>query len=289
VLVKLRRWFPVLVAALLLLPHAAPAAAASPNTSILLWKPGKAVTGTLKERVYAKVATFSLSGVDLATASRSSLALYTQDTGRLRTGTFRNGRYTFVDAITVRTGFTHAASSCDTLFLYNRGTGRYLIGTLVGGRFQNRSSGFIAAGWDRASATCSGLLLFRRDPSNSVIQGYALSGGDLVAGGAQTVVGSPPPVRLATTRNSFMFLVPHSPGPFGAWGTASPASDPPIAATDSDTNFVAWAIIAGTGDSLMFYNPDGSTCRWWLVDGDIEGSSCSGSLPKNLKVIAGGK
>ena len=162
----LRSWaVGVVLAGVLGALAATSASALTPNDSILFWKPGKATTGVLHNGAYTKKATFALSGVSLAAASRSSLALYTRDTGRLRTGTFRNGRYAAVESITIRTGFTHMAASCDSLLLYNTATGRFPVGTLAGGRFRDRTSGLLFPGFDRVSATC--LLYTSPSPRDS--------------------------------------------------------------------------------------------------------------------------
>ncbi len=284
-------WRPLLLPILvvLLLALASPGAAAGPNHSILLWKPGKAVTGTLKHRIYTKVDSFALRGVDLAAASRSSLALYTRSTGRLRTGTFRRGAYAPVESMTVRSGFTHAAASCDSLVLYNRTTGRYLMGTLINGRFRNRSSGFLDAGAERIAATCDALVLWDVGVDLGTVTTFAIGGGDLRSGNTVNTVGTESIARLATTSDSYMFLVETAGGLFGGWGIMDAQHDPPFFGSHSSSAFVPWAIIAGTADSLLFYNPDGAACRWWLVNGDIAISSCAVTLPKGFTVIAGGK
>jgi hypothetical protein len=282
----------VLLGVLLMTSIAAPAAALTPNDSVLFWKPGKAATGVLHNGVYTRKAAFSLDGVSLAAASRSSLALYTRDTGRLRTGTFRNGVYRPVETITVRTGFTHMVASCDTLLLYNGATGRTLVGTLVGGRFRDPTARNLGAGANRLAATCDGMIMLDIvGPDESSIRVFSL-----VAGRAAWEVDTgmslgDPDLRLATTDDSYLVVVPSTAGAtwFGIWGLVVPAANPPLQTVSQTSGFSDWRIVAGTASSLQFYRPDGLTCRWWLAAGGIQASSCAGRMSAGWKVIAGGR
>ena len=76
-------------------------AALTPNQSIMLAKPDRAVTGTLAGGVWTRKRSLHLPHFTHAAASRDTLALYDRDTGVLRTGTFRNGVYTFVRMRTI--------------------------------------------------------------------------------------------------------------------------------------------------------------------------------------------
>jgi hypothetical protein len=266
----------------------APAGALSPNDSILLAKPGSAVTGTLHHGVFTGKAQFSLGGVSLAAASRSSLALYTKSSGRLRTGTFRFGTYDPVEHITVRSGFTHIAASCDSLILYQRATGRALVGTLEGGRFRQRHSVALAAGYERIAATCTGLLLW--DVDTGPLDIYSLEDGEVVERSSTdtTVFGTP--VRLATTTDSYLSLFPaFTPsGLLGVWGRVRPKVEPALQNQSDSTDFVTWESIAGTATSLLFYDTDGTACTWWIAAGERKDSSCD-PLHAGWTVIAGGR
>jgi hypothetical protein len=287
--VRLRWWRRLIGPIMGLVVLGAPAAALSPSDSIILLKPGSARTGTLHHGVFTGKGQFSLSGVSLAAASRSSLALYTKSTGRLRTGTFRFGTYDPVEHTFVRSGFTHIAASCDSLILYRRATGRALVGTLEGGRFRNRHSLVLAAGYDRIAATCTGLLLW--DVDTGPMDVYTLKDGEVVERSSTSTTVFGIPVHLATTTDSYMALFPaFTPsGLAGVWGRLRPKAEPALQNQSDSTDFMTWQIIAGTATSLLFYNADGAACRWWLAAGEIEASSCDGPLQAGWTVIAGGK
>ena len=93
----------------------------------------RAETGVLKGTTYTRKRSLGMSGVSAAAATRTSLALYTKGSGKLRTGTFRNGIYTPVETdhpphrLHARGGFVRLAAALQPL------TGRALSGTLVAG------------------------------------------------------------------------------------------------------------------------------------------------------------
>ena len=193
-----------------------PATAATPNTSVFMAGGAtKAETGVLTATGYTRKRTLSLSGVTAAAATRSSLALYSKGSGKLRTGTFRGGVYTPVETITVRSGFTAAVGSCDSLLLYNRLTGRAMSGTLIGGRFRNRTTFFLPAGFTELAASCD--TTFFNGPNDLAVppKGLAgsLSGGDWTQGSFQYTN-----ISTKVGMNSSTYVL--SNGTFYQWGAA---------------------------------------------------------------------
>lgn len=271
----------LILALLVLAATALPAAAQTPNHSILFYRPGSAVTGTLKAGVFVQKASFPLKRVSLAAATRSSLALYTKGTGTLRTGTFRGGIFRKREAVTIRPGFTHVAGSCDTILFYNALTGRALAGTLVKGRFRNRTSYQLRPGLTHVTASCDTAWLSDAGLQSSLIGG--LSGGDWRQIGPPIDPDSFAFPLQAATRDSVLSLAR---GNAGHWGTLTAGSrNLPGYASD----FATWDLVAGTASTVQFYRSDGSEARAKLVGGVYTLVGSGSTYSSGWKIIVGGR
>jgi hypothetical protein len=270
-----------ILALLLLAASALPASAQTPNHSVLFYRPGIAVTGTLKAGTFTQKASFRLKRVSLAAATRSSLALYTKGTGRLRTGTFRNGIFRQREAITIRPGFTHVAGSCDTVFFYNTLTGRALAGTLVKGRFRNRTSYQLQPGWTNVTASCDTAWLSDVGKQSSLIGG--LSGGDWSQIGSPIDPDSFAFPLQAATRDSVLSLAR---GNAGHWGTLTAGTRDLRGYAGS---FATWDLVAGTASTLQFYRSDGLEARAKLVGGIYTLVGSSSDYSSGWRIIVGGR
>lgn len=273
------------LAALVLLLGLAPAAGAlSPSESIVFYRPGKAVTGVLLADRFVRKGSFRMSGVTAAAASRSSLALYSRDTGRLRTGTFRGGVFTLKETVTIRSGFTHVAASCDSILFYNTNTGRILTGTLNGGRLRNRSSGFLAPGWQELAASCDTAWFVKPGSSSSSVHELGvLQGGDYAkqqdaTDGTRTVTGM--------TDTSWFALRGDGLGDWGPVANGSRSFDGAYG-----TEFTpGWTHVVGTATRILFYMPTGLSCIWGLVNGVADTTApCGNLVSPGWAIIAGGR
>jgi hypothetical protein len=233
----------------------------------------------LKQGSFTLKDSFSLKKVALAAASRDSLALYTKSTGRLRTGTFRGGRYAQVGVIAVRSGFTHAAASCDSLVLYDSVTGRTLVGTLVSGRLRHRAKLLLAPGWTRVVASCDTLLFGDHGAQDSFTG--TLSGGDWTPVSTDTSDSFLFPL-LQATASSWISVASN----FGVWGPMGAGARSAIADADS---FGPWDRIAGTARSILFYRADGTECRWTIVNGVAQDFGCPNAIGAGWSLIVGGR
>ena len=271
----------LIAAAIGIATTASPAVAVTPNASLMLIGGGKAETGVLKNGTYTRKHRFALSGVTAAAADRSSLALYTKGTGRLRTGTFQGGTWTPVETISVRSGFTHAVGSCDSLLLYNTVSGRAMSGTLIGGRFRNRTSFFLPAGLTSLGSSCdttwfSGPNLLAAPPRGMV---GTLTGGDWVKTG--DVYGTDN--RIGMDGTSYIQWR----GTFAAWGSAIGGV---IDEVEVVNNFDPWDIVTGSANTFIYHQNNGFTCTQQVV-GMVQGTPTCGSdiVTTGWSIIVGGR
>jgi hypothetical protein len=271
---------------------AAPASALTLNHSILLYKPGHAETGTLKNGAYVRKRVLSLGTVTHAAASRDTLALYNAATGRLRTGQFRQGVYTPIRSITIRKGFSHVIASCDSILFYDRDTGRTMTAVLTGGTLgSERHTFFLSTVWRKLIASCD-TTWFQgvappEDPSSSgtKLQGE-LDGGVWTQGfyAPDTVQD----LRIAATSDSFIALYdgPSCAPWCGTWGQMGNGGLDP---DGSATSFGMWQRVTGAATTLLFYNANGLEARSTLVGGQYSFIGSSTGFPKNLTIIAAGR
>lgn len=265
------------------------AAAPGPNHSILLLKPGVAVTGTLQAGVFAKKRTFKLKGGwTHAAAGRDTLALYDRNNGKLRTGHFRNGVFTSVKTVKVGTIYRRMIASCDTLLLYAPATGRILTAFLDDGRARNQTIDHIEAGWDLMASTCDTAMFVETSPGNQAVVWGPLDAGGFTPSGSAPLssVG-----RFAATGSSWFAYDIGAAGPCtprcGSWGAVN-ATTGLVFGGLSPEPLIAADIVAGTASSILLYRRDGASRRARLVNGTL-GTIRASRLPKGLTIIAGGR
>lgn len=262
---------------------ATPAAAATPNHSLFLAGRGRAETGVLKGTTYTRKKQFAMSGVSAAAATRTSLAIYTKGSGKLRTGTFRNGVYTPVETVTLRTGFTHAVGSCDSLLLYNSLTGRALSGTLVSGRLRNRSSFFLPVGLTSLGSSCDTTWFsgpnFLAVPPNGV-RG-TLSGGDWRKTGD---VFANSDVRVGMSGTSY---IAYTTSGYAVWGSAVGGV---LSQKNATSDNKTYDIFTGAASTMLYYDTSGYACVQRFVLGVPEPAACAPNIVTNgWAVITGGR
>jgi hypothetical protein len=262
------------------------AQALTPNQSIFLYKPGKAVTGTLKDGVFTKKRTLELRGWELAAASRDTLALYDRDTGKLRTGKFRRGVFMPFETKTLSTGFRIMVASCDTLLLYEPASGRALTGVLVEGKLRHRTTVQLATIWDQIAASCDTIVFEDGDTSvwnwGALTSGlFAQTGGTSNLGRAR-IVAATADSYMAYDTNTCSNVPPHC----AHWGHLEGGV---LSLAGDASNAGVFDRIGGTASSLLLYDTDGTAARATLKAGAFVPMGPPGPFAKGWKVISGGR
>ena len=170
----------ILAGALVMSQGAAVAASPPPNSSILFYKPGLAVTGTLKGGVFHQKRMLHMSGWTNAAVSRDTLPLYSRSTGKLKTGTFLNGIFTAKKTRTITTGWTTVIASCDSVLFYRRSTGAGFTATLKGGLMGTRHTLGLSSGWNLIDASCDTIGFLAVGTTSSTGVNGTLKGGRFV-------------------------------------------------------------------------------------------------------------
>jgi hypothetical protein len=268
---------------------AMPSLGASPNTSIVLYRPGKAFLGTISGLSFTPTGSFRTSGWSDIAVGADTMLLYDKRDGRLRTGLFVNGVFTPRANRQIPEGFTHVAASCDTALFYRRRSGRAMTAPIVNGRVQlsQKDTFFMGRGFRLVEASCdTAILLKRSDGTGSVTVKNGLLQGGMYTDQSDSLV-VPTPTRLAATTNSYLMV--DVPDADGVWGLATGgAIDPP---NGSATDFaVVWDIIAGAPTTIYFYDrPTRAGCVSSLSGGAYTFLGCLPSAPARIKLIAAGR
>jgi hypothetical protein len=266
-----------------------PALGANGNTSIILYRPGKAFLGTLGGGAFTSTGSFRTSGWSDIAVGSDTLLMYDKRDGTLRTGLFEGGDFTSKATRHIAEGFTHMAASCDTVLFYRRRSGRAFTAPIANGRvqLQDKHSFFMGKGFKLVEASCDTAILLRRADGVGTV---AVKNG-LLQGGTYTdqtdSLVLPTPTKLAATMDSYLMVdVPDS---TGIWGTATGGAI--SAPTGSASDFAnVWDIIAGTSDTVYFYDrPPKVGCRSVLSGGGYAFFGCFASAPGRIKLIAGGR
>ncbi len=259
----------------------ADAATLTPNYSIFFFQPGLAVTGTLKNGVFTQKKTFSTSGWTAAAASRDTLLLYNAHTGKLKTGIFRGGVFTQKSARTMTKGWTTVTASCDTVLFYKRSTGAAFTATLKGGVMGTRTNYGFSAGWDLIDASCNtAALLANGTTSATGVNGW-LKGGKFTQTGGFAVA---PYTNLAHTDTSYLLY--SSVSLSGIWGPSGGGME---GLSGSASGFSTWNLVAGTADSVLFYNSDGTEARVTLKNGVYVNIGSGADFSSGWRIIVGGR
>jgi hypothetical protein len=266
-------------------------AALSPNQSIFIYKPGKAITGTLANGTFVKKRTLKLRGWDLAAVSRDTLALYDRDSGKLRTGRFRGGVFNPIETTTIRTGFRRMVASCDTLLLYEPASGRALTGILSGGKLRQKHPFQLGPGWDTFTASCDTTTFEDNGTPGGRREWGALTGGLYSKSGDQLNSVNWARILASTTDSllAFDWAADCEPGPAcGYWGTLKDGQINAGNQGQSARDFGEWDIVAGSASTIFFYDKDGVAGRSTLKDGVYQFIG-SGPFGKGWKLITGGR
>lgn len=305
----------------------APAAALTPNSSIIFWKrtcgslspllcqeqrPGIAVTGTLKAGVFTKQAVFSLGRVSSIAVSRDSLAVYDRRSGVLRTGRFRNGLHSLSHRYELRAGYDRMVASCDTVMLVDNDTGHALTGLLVDGRLTDRVRFRVPAtrnpaepspyGWWRMTASCrQGMYDELCDPTGG---GSGTTVGQLTEGRwtpqfrSWDAVGRRPIVGVRAGIVSW-----------AGYGLDDDRCMVGLGERDLDlmiirlgadgnladlsdaiyTHLTTWDVAGGTADSFLLYRNDGNAWLYRAVGLEVVSVGHDSGFTEGWEIIAGGK
>jgi hypothetical protein len=265
-----------------LLGTAQAGAALSPNGSIFFFKPGHAMTGTLKNGVFHRQRTFATTGWTAAAATRDSLALYNKATGKLKIGTFRGGIFTAKHTRRLLKGYTRLGSTCDSLMLYNGATGRAVTATLTGGELGARSAYSLPLSANIVVGACKGFYIWSNN-GGEFARG-TLEGGLWTQSHRDTTGGSVID-RWAMTADSSLYIR-SSAGGAGEWDQVEDNGQ--LVAGGSTDTFGAWDIVAGTGNSVLFYIRDGIVATGVLSGGNYTYIG-SQDFSVGWTIVAGGR
>jgi len=256
-------------------------AALAPNYSIFIYKPGTAVTGTLKGGVFKQKHTLSMTGWEAAAASRDTLLLYNGHTGMIRTGTFDNGIFTAKAKYNVGGQWDHVLASCDTVMFYDSDSGAAFTATLKGGTLGPKTHYALDTTWDLVDASCD-TVEFIRDGSPTIgVLGVLKSGKFTQSPGSFNISVS----YWAMTHTASSFLLMSRPSQ-GQWG---PSHNGVATITNSANDFGPWDLVAGTADSVLFYESNGAWATVTLVDGVYKNVNNGSSFSPGWTLIVGGR
>ena len=274
----------MIIRVLLIGQATAAASTLKPNYSIFFYKPGTAVTGTLKDGVFTQKQTPILLGKwTYAAVSGDSLLLYNARKARLKTGTFVKGIFTPVRTKRFSAGWTHVAASCDTVLFYDRATGDAFAAPFTHGVLGTHTAYQLSPGWDFIDASCDTItFLANNGTSNASGVNGTLKGGKFTESGGSFVVA--PYTHLTHTSDSYL-LYSKDRGA-GIWGPSSGGTE---GLSGSATDFSAWDLVVGTADSILFYRSDGLEARATLRDGAYGSVGSGDDFSAGWKIIAGGR
>jgi hypothetical protein len=269
-----------------------PALSPTTNSSIVLYKPpangkpGRAVTGVFAGGVFVRKSAFSTRRWTSIAVGRDSMAFYDKGTGKLLTGKFRNGIWKPLKSRTIAKGYTHVVASCDTILFYKRPTRTGKTAEFAGGDIRDMRN-MPSTGDDipLMAASCDTLITLGdvADGLPGAPFGWLRLGHVEFLG---SVSGSP--THLTANRTSaFRLEVPDAGLARGQWDRIMAGEFDGIGFSDG---FGRWDIIAGAGDSILFYmRSTGVTGSWLLLNGDPTDTGPVTGVGKGWRIIAGGK
>jgi hypothetical protein len=278
-------------AAVLAVAAAVPAHAAplSPNASIIHYLGNKAVLGTFSGGIYTAKKTVKVGKgwTDIA-VGRDTMAMYNATNGRLDMGRFRNGSYRLNYSTKIPAGFTHLAASCDSIMFYNRRTGKARTYRLGRGLvvLSSEKKITIGKGYRIVDASCDTVFFVKRaDGEGTVnVKTGRLKDGRYVDK-SNGEVWSTPTLAAATTDS---FVAVDVPDGIGIWGTATNGV---VASTlGASTFFTGWEIVAGSMDSLYWYDSDPVRGEISILSqGDYAFIGAAPDVPAGVTLIAAGR
>jgi hypothetical protein len=266
-------------------------AATTKNYSIFFMNGSSAVTGTLKSGTFTQKHSLTLNKHwDLAAASRTSLLLYNKTTGLTQTGTFLSGTYTKLHTYTLPTGYQVMTASCDTFLMWRPSDGRAITATLVNGALGTRHTSTIRAtygAYNNAAASCDSYILAVNQANGKSAYLYGRLKGGTQTPNAADISSAFDHSIVAMTDASWLVYSANVAGHFAQTGTISTGQ---VTYTGSTPGFSAFDKVAGTADSVLFYNSTtGSEARATLVYGLYGYIGGATDFSTGWKVIVGAK
>jgi hypothetical protein len=249
---------------------------------------GLAVFGSLRDGQFIQLQTVDIgSGWTHAAASRDTLMLYNKNTGYAKTGLVGGGMY-WGDVKTryVGAGWTHLTASCDSFMLYQRSSGYYMQGRLQSGYATETYYGpGFSTGWDLIDASCD-TIHFRKGATEGVTAHGRLVGGYFSQHGSSYFGGSRVITHMTHTTTSFLQLAKYE--SFGNWGPATNGTDATAygAAFDFSTS---WDILAGTENTVIFYDKDSGLAATSYLSGSQYAFSRTYGFSAGWDLMAGAK
>ena len=260
------------------------------NPSIVFYKPtsnttGVALFGTLDEGVLTRMGRLRTGRWTHAAISHDTLLFYSSASGEGITGTLWDGRFTRHGTFKVAAGFNRIAASCDSVLFYNKNTGAGRIGLLDGGWLSRTRNISFLNGMDHVSSSCDTIVLIRNErPGTS---GFFVSG--LLENGGYTETAFEPQssryTRITNTADSYIWY--DRPTGSGIWGRAQDGSSS-VPTASSDT-FGSWTHVAGTGNSVLFYNSASGVAAPVILEDGVYSSVGTTELAEGWKIIVGAR
>ena len=249
---------------------------------------GLAVFGSLRDGQFIQLQTVNVgTGWTHAASSRDTLMLYNKNTGAVKTGLVGGGMYWGdVQNTNLGAGWTHLTASCDSFLLYHRPSGYRETGLLQNGYATPKvyGSGF-STGWDLIDASCD-TIHFRKGASEGMTAHGRLVGGYFSQHGYSYFGGNRTITHMTHTATSWLQLAKYD--GFGNWGPATGGSDAIAygAAFDFST---AWDILAGTENTVIFYDKESGAAATSIVSGASYTFANSYGFSPGWDLMAGAK
>jgi hypothetical protein len=267
---------------------AARARAGQDRTVFIYDNSGLAVFGSLRDGEFIQLQTVNVgSGWTHAASSRDTLVMYNANTGYAKTGLVGGGMY-WGDVKTryVGAGWTHLTASCDSFLLYQRSSGYRMEGRLQNGYLTETYYGpGFSQGWDLIDASCD-TIHFRSGGESGWTAAGRLVGGSFTQTDSSGHGGSRTITHMTHTADSFVQLAKYE--RFGNWGLASNGSSATAYGASYD-DASRWEILAGTENTMIFYDKDSGLAATALLTGGHYAFSRTYGFSSGWDLIAGAK
>lgn len=276
------------VATVLQVLGVSPVRAGQDRTVFIYDNGGLAVFGSLRDGEFIQLQTLNVgAGWTHAAASRDTLVLYNKNTGYAKTGMVGGGMY-WGDVKTryVGAGWTHLTASCDSFMLYQRSSGYRMEGRLQNGYLTETYYGpGFSAGWDLIDASCD-TIHFRSGTDSGWTAAGRLVGGSFAQTASSGHGGSRTITHMTHTATSFLQLA--APEGFGNWGPAVNGSSATAYGAAWDFSRT-WDIIAGTENTVLFYDKESGLAATSILTGPNYAFSRTYGFSSGWDLIAGAK
>lgn len=270
------------------------------NGSIVFYKPtskttGLARFGTLDEGTLTMKGRLETKRWTHAAVGHDTLLFYNSSSGQGMTGTFRNGVFTRRSIFWIEKDFDRVAASCDSVFFFRTSNMASRVGLLEDGWLsalhQPGFAGQDFTGHNLVSSSCDTIFLWR---NQSFTAGQAREvTADLVDGKFalfNSIPGSFTNQFTHMTSTADSYLQYAKPEGYANWGTSQ---DGVIDSTNASETFGNWTHVAGTGDSVLFYNTNSGVAARVILKNGLYNDEAPGTgvsqLAKGWKIIAGGR